>query len=176
MLKHSWLNPKLEVKRTKEYGKGIFAKEDISKSERLAIFGGSIIKIDEIDNLPEELTDLPMQIEERFVICSVKSGKPEDTDFFNHSCEPNSGIKGQIFLVAIKNIKKDEEVTFDYAMVLSESIESDIVDSPMECKCGDKNCRKNITDNDWKIPELQKKYKGYFSQYLQEKIDAINKI
>ena len=174
MLKYSWLNPKLEVRKTEKYGKGIFAKENISKDERLAIFGGHIMYIDELNNLPEELSELPMQIEERFILCSVKSGEPEDTDFFNHSCEPNSGFKGQIFLVAMRDIKQDEEITFDYAMVLSESTESNLIDSPMECKCGHKNCRKNITDYDWKIPELQKKYNGYFSQYLQERIDTIN--
>ena len=31
-------------------------------------------------------------------------------------------------------------------------------------------CRKIITDDDWKIIELQKKYRGYFSKYLQKRI------
>ncbi len=47
-----------------------------------------------------------MQIEERFVM-GVKSDKDtEDTDFFNHSCNPNCGFKGQIFLAAMRDIKK----------------------------------------------------------------------
>ena len=54
-------------------------------------------------------------------------------------------------------------------MVVSKSIGSDIV-FEMECKCGSSNCRKRITEEDWKIPELREKYNGYFSQYLQEKI------
>jgi hypothetical protein len=41
--------------------------------------------------------------------------------------------------------------------------------------CGSPNCRGLITEEDWKIPELQKKYDGYFSWYLQEKIDGIKK-
>ena len=130
------------------------------------------MSIDEINNLPERLQEYPMQIEERFVLGSRKAQKPEDTDFFNHSCEPNSGFRGQIFLVAMRDIEKDEEITFDYAMVVSESIGSDIV-FEMKCNCKATSCRKTITENDWKIGSLQHKYRGYFSQYIAEKIDAL---
>jgi hypothetical protein len=149
----------------------VFAKGDLQAGERLAIFGGDIMLIDEIKNLPEMLQDYPMQIEERFVIGSRNSIEPEDTDFFNHSCNPNSGFKGQIFLVAMRDIKKEEEITFDYAMVVSKSAGSDVV-FEIECQCGSKNCRRRITESDWMQPELQKKYRGYFSHYIQEKIDS----
>ncbi len=171
--KSSWLNPKLEVRNSRINKKGVFTKEYIKKDERLAIFGGDVMFIDEIENLPEELRDYTMQIEERFVLGTKTATEPEDTDFFNHSCESNSGFKGQIFLVAIRDIKKNEEITFDYAMVLSKSVNSDIV-FEMECKCGSKNCRRKITEEDWELPELQKKYNGYFSQYTQEKINNEN--
>lgn len=167
---HTWINPKLKINKSKKHGKGAFAKKNILKGERLAIFGGYVMLIDELNILPEELSDLPMQIEERFVLASQKTGEPEDTDFFNHSCNPNSGFKGQIFLVAMRNIRKCEEITFDYAMVVSESVGSSII-FEMKCKCDSRNCRKIITENDWKIPELRHRYNGYFSQYLQEKID-----
>ncbi len=98
---HTWINPKLKVAKSKKHGKGVFAKEDIQKGERLAIFGGYVMLNDELNALPEKLRDLPMQIEERFGLASQKIGKPEDTDFFNHSCNPNSGFKGQIFLVSM---------------------------------------------------------------------------
>lgn len=147
----------------------MFAKENIIRGARLAIFGGKLMFIDEIRNLPEHLQDYTMQIEERFILgASQNSTEPDETDFFNHSCEPNSGFKGQLFLVAMRDIKNNEEITFDYAMVVSESVGSDFV-FKMECKCGSGNCRKKITENDWKLPELQKKYYGFFSQYLQEK-------
>lgn len=45
----------------------------------------------------------------------------------------------------------------------------------LKCKCGSKNCRKIIRGDDWKIKKLQKKYKGYFSDYLQKKIDKLNR-
>jgi hypothetical protein len=71
----------------------------------------------------------------------------------------------------MRDIKKDEEITFDYAMVVSESVGSSII-FEMECECGSPVCRKRITESDWMLPELQRRYNGYFSQYIQEKIDA----
>jgi SET domain-containing protein len=169
-IKHNWLNPGLEVRNSKIGGRGVFAKENIIRGTRLAIFGGKLMFIDEIRNLPEHLQEYTMQIEERFILGPPQnSTEPDETDFFNHSCEPNSGFKGQMFLVAMRDIKKNEEITFDYAMVVSESVGSDFI-FELECKCGSGNCRKKITENDWKLPELQKKYYGFFSQYLQEKI------
>lgn len=168
-IKHNWLNPKLEVRNSKIGGRGVFAKENIIRGTRLAIFGGKLMLIDEIRNLPEPLQEYTMQIEERFALGPPQnSTEPDETDFFNHSCEPNGGFKGQMFLVAMRDIIKNEEITFDYAMVVSESVGSDFV-FEMECKCGSSNCRKKITENDWKLPEIQKKYYGFFSQYLQEK-------
>jgi len=172
--KSSWLSPKLQARRSKIDSMGVFAKENVKAGERLAIFGGDIMLIDEIHDLPEKLQDYPMQIEERFVIGTRNSTEPEDTDFFNHSCEPNSGFKGQIFLVAMRDIKKEEEITFDYAMVVSKSVGSDVV-FEIECQCGSKHCRKKITESDWTLPDLQRKYSGYFSQYIQEKIDSNKK-
>lgn len=169
-IKNNWLNPVLEVRTSNIGGKGVFSKENIVRGTRLAIFGGQLMLIDEIRNLPKNLQGYTIQIEERFILGPPQnSTEPDETDFFNHSCEPNSGLKGQMFLVAMRDIKKNEEITFDYAMVVSESVGSDFV-FEMECKCGYSNCRKKITENDWKLPEIQKKYCGFFSQYLQEKI------
>jgi uncharacterized protein len=170
----SWISDKLEVRNSKIHKKGVFARESIKKGERLTIFGGEIMRIDELDGLPPGLDEYPMQIEERFVLGSRTARDPEPSDFFNHSCQPNCGFKGQIFLVAMRDIKHNEEVTFDYAMVVSQSIGSDIV-FEMECTCGERGCRKQITEDDWRLPALQKKYSGFFSQYIQEKIDAASK-
>jgi hypothetical protein len=164
----SWMNPKLEVRETQKYGKGVFAKKDIKKDEILNIFGGYIISIKEAEKFPNEIRDESVQISEEFCLGVSKKSELERSSYFNHSCNPNAGFKGQIFLVAIRNIKKNEQILFDYAMVLSKAKGAKFY--KMECFCGSKNCRGYITDNDWKILELRKKYKGYFQLYLQEKI------
>jgi uncharacterized protein len=159
----SWMNPKLEVRDTKKYGKGVFAKEDIKKGETLAVFGGYVVKLD------EEPTDSGIQISENLILSSLNY--TEQTDYINHSCNPNSGIKGQNFLVSIIKIKKNEQITFDYAMCLYSQTKK--ADYTIDCLCESKNCRKIVTSNDWKIPDLQKRYNGYFQLFLQEKINKI---
>ena len=171
MTHHSWLHPGLEKRCSVTQGCGIFARHDITRGERLAIFGGKIIPIDDMLDLPVEMQRYTMQIEERFVLGPAMN-EPEDTDFFNHSCDPNAGFRGQIFLVAMREIRAGEEITFDYSMTVSESAESDMV-FRMECRCGSPRCRKIITEDDWKIPGLQERYLGYFSQYIQDKMDTM---
>jgi len=169
---NSWLHPDLEKRCSATQGCGIFARADIRKGERLALFGGKVMLIDDMYQLPAELQSYTMQIEERFVLGPAGS-VAEDTDFFNHSCDPNSGFSGQIFLVAMREIHSGEEITFDYAMTVSESVGSDMVFS-LKCACGSPLCRGTITEQDWMLPGLQERYKGYFSPYIQNKIERLN--
>ena len=164
----SWTNPKLEVKNTGEYKRGVFAKENIRKGEMLSVFGVYVMTIKDERKLPEDYNDTGVQIHDKFVLGIKKRDELEDADYFNHSCNPNAGFNGQIFLVAIRNIKRGEEIAFDYAMAISRTKASGSY--KFKCLCGAKNCRKEITNNDWKIPSLKRKYKGYFQWYLENKI------
>ncbi|MGH3270311.1 MAG: hypothetical protein ACRDN1_14840 [Trebonia sp.] len=42
----------------------------------------------------------------------------------------------------------------------------------MPCQCGTADCRGVITGHDWQRPDLQRKYRGYFSWYLQRRIQG----
>jgi uncharacterized protein len=162
----SWVNPKLEVKPSALKNYGLIATDTILHDELLVIFGGKIMTKDEVLQLPEELRPNVLQISDHHWIGTGLS-MVEPTDFINHSCNPNAGIKGQIQLVAIRDIQAGEEITFDFATVIAEWVGMDAI----SCNCGAFDCRKIIMQDDWKNPYLQKKYKGYFSMYLQEKID-----
>jgi SET domain-containing protein len=109
---HSWLTSKALASSSQKHGKGVFCKEKIMEGERIAIFGGSIMHIEEMKNYTEQQQEYPMQIEQRFVLGRRSCDGEEDTDFFNHSCDPNAGFRGQIFLVAMRDINEGEEVTF----------------------------------------------------------------
>lgn len=170
----SWMNPKLEVRDTGKYGKGVFAKGNIEKNEILSIFGGYVMLRSEEVKLSKGISDNAVKISESHVLGAKKISELEDASFFNHSCNPNAGFQGQIFLVAMRGIKKDEQITFDYAMVLSKT--KGVKFYKVRCLCGEKECRNFITDNDWKISKLQKKYKDYFQFYLQEKIKNLHTI
>ncbi len=85
----------------------------------------------------------------------------------NHSCDPNCGIRvnetGAHDFVAIKDIRVNKEITFDYAM------RNYTIDYfPNKCMCGSKGCRGKITG--WKdLPDEKKKeYKGFAAPYLLE--------
>ena len=191
------MNPKLEVRKTKKYGKeilpkfvggkkiyekrgffgeGVFVRKDVKKGETLIVMGGYILTIKDENKLKGIVADKPIEISEDF---SIGPRKPSDMalmpqHYVNHSCNPNVGFKGQIFMVAIRNINKGEEIAYDYAMVMHPN-ESSNSYFKIKCLCGSKNCRGYVAEDDWKIPELQKKYDGYFQYFLQDKINKIKK-
>jgi len=113
----------------------------------------------------DEEGDHGVQISESLVIASPIGYPLGPADFINHSCNPSVGFCGQIGLVAMRDIKANEEITFDYAMCLHPVI--GVPRYVMPCSCGSLNCRRIVTEDDWQIPELQVKYCGYFQPYLQ---------
>ena len=77
----------------------------------------------------------------------------------NHSCNPNAGIKNNRDIVAIKKIRKGEEIVLDYAM-------NNINGWEMKCRCGSRNCRKTVSA----FKELDNKTKRKYLDYV---IDCI---
>lgn len=171
MIKHSFVTKKVKVLRSGIDRKGIFAEKPIKQGEVISVWGGFIITQNEYGHLSKScfknIEDYATKIADGFYLVSSKKGGLEDDDFFNHNCSPNAGIKGHLLMVAMRDIAKGEEVTYDYAMTDADYNYS------FRCNCGSKNCRKVITTKDWKNPALQKKYKGYFSWYVQEKINSL---
>ena len=83
----------------------------------------------------------------------------------NHSCEPNCGIKDLFKIVAMRDIKSGEEITWDYEMT------EDNPNWRMRCRCGSDQCRKNI-GNYQNMPEkTRQKYRGFISAWLVKKYD-----
>ena len=171
MLKHSYLNKKAKVSRSGIDRKGVFALEPIKKDEIISVWGGFIITQDDFDRLSKkefkDIENYATKVADDFYLVSSKKGGLEDDDFFNHSCEPNAGIKGHLLMSATRGIAKGEEITYDYAMTDAD------FDYSFKCICQSKGCRKIITTRDWRKPNLQKRYKGYFSWYVQDKINQL---
>lgn len=163
----SWIDPRLEVYQSSERSAGVFATVPLAKDTLLAVFGGTIMNKESVLSLPAESIKNVLQIDDGLWIGSSHA---EKTDFINHSCDPNAGLKGQIFLVAMRDIVSGEEITFDYATVVSEWIGME----PLTCNC-QASCRKKVEAHDWQRKELQEKYRGYFASYIQEKIDILKK-
>jgi uncharacterized protein len=145
-------------------GNGVYALQAIKKGELLGMFGGVILTGTELKTVSDTIRSLSIQVEDNLYLVTRVLGAG---DHFNHSCEPNAGLNGQIALVAMRDIAPDEEVTFDYATCDSSDYDE------FACACGAVNCRRQVTGNDWKLPELWEKYDGYFSPYLAHKIEAL---
>lgn len=86
--------------------------------------------------------------------------------FINHSCEPNVGFAGNVVLITIRDVTAGEELTTDYALF-------DDYDGQMTCQCNTASCRRVIDGHDWRRRDLQRRYCGYFSWYLQRKISEM---
>ena len=162
MWPHRWMTKKVKATSSKIHGLGVMATEDISKGEDVAVLGGIIVPLSEIKKYDSIMGDVGIQIDDNFFIVPTTREELEKTGVFNHSCEPNCGMASAIKFIAIKDIKKGEELVFDYAF--TESFKQEF-----ECACGSESCRKTIHPTDWKLPELQKKHSEYFSHYLQKK-------
>lgn len=134
------------------------------------MFGGYVMRVADEPSF-EEGGDFALQIDEEFVIGAQSEADIDDAQYFNHSCDPNGGLRGQLGLVAMRDIAPDEEVTFDYAMVLVET--KVLPPYGFECHCGSANCRGRVSSQDWRSPELQERYRGWFSWCVQRRIDSM---
>lgn len=176
---YSWMSPLVKIKETKKYGKGVFAKHDINKDTILFVMGGYILDINDENKLVKEggiASDKPIEISDCFSISPIdeESLKMMPQHYINHSCDPNCGWNGQLFLVSMRNIKKDEEITYDYAMIMCSNPNSDSYFT-MKCKCDSSKCRRIISENDWMDPKIQKRYDGYFQWFIQKNIDKLKR-
>jgi uncharacterized protein len=161
VLVSSYISPKaVKGQQSGIAGRGLIAVAPIAKDEIVAIKGGHLVDTATLDALPERLRNSDVQVADGFHLVALDEAEYEPVMLFiNHSCEPNVGFAGNIVLVAMRDVAAGEELTTDYALF-------DDADDPMTCNCGRPSCRGTISGRDWQLPELQRRYGGYFSTYL----------
>jgi uncharacterized protein len=162
----SYLSPKTDVRKSTIHGKGLFAKKMIKKGEIVSVKCGHVMDGKMLAQF-SDFKNSELQIEtDLFLAPRSKNERAACMMYLNHSCDPNIGIEGNIIFVAMRNIASGEELTMDYAMF------DDAGSYHIRCSCQSKECRKVINGGEWKNVKLQKKYRGYFSTFIQKKIDA----
>src|SRR4029450_9034443 len=169
MVRLSYLSPKTEVRQSKIHGRRLFAIADIAKNEIVAVKGGHIVDGKTLrEKITPRLGPVEIQIDDDLFIAPVTD---EERDvsmlYLNHSCNPNLGVRGEITFVAMRDIRSSEELTHDWAT-------TDDDEYSIECKCGAPNCRKILTGKDWQRPELQRRYRGYFSAHLARQVSMFD--
>lgn len=135
-------------------GKGIYLNKAVKKDETIFVFSG------EEKTITSRLwfhNPNALQVGYAKWLAPKKGATGQ---FLNHSCSPSAGLKGNTKIVAMRDLKKDEEVTIDYA--LSETYPL----WHMKCMCGEKNCRKVVKPYQDMPAWRMKKYAKYTAQYI----------
>ena len=138
---------------SKIHNKGVFASQDIKKGTRIFQYLGERIskeegdrrsekQIEEAEKNPEKGQVYIFELNNKY---DIDGNIPEnDAKYINHSCEPNCEtdiIKNKIWIKSMKNIKKGEELTYDYSYGLEDFQE-------YHCNCRAENCFGYILDSD----------------------------
>ncbi|TSC98433.1 MAG: hypothetical protein Greene101449_933 [Candidatus Peregrinibacteria bacterium Greene1014_49] len=166
---YSYLSQKCKAKKSAINGWGVFARDTINKGELVAAWGGKICHKKEMKRLCKKrpaYASHPISVFDDLFLVPLDVNLIEDSDKFNHSCNPNTGVRGQILLIARKQIPVGEEICFDYETTQMGNFDG----LPFLCKCNSKNCRKRITGKAWKNKEFRKKNHGFFSWYIEKKL------
>jgi hypothetical protein len=143
------------VKESPDRGRGVYAARDIRKDEVILEFNGPHVTIGSLEGIPREVQDHLFNIGQGEYLIVREPGA-----YTNHSCGPNAGIRRDVLLVAMRDIKKDEEITFDYSMITADGW-------TLECLCGSPSCRK-IVGNYKDLPdELKRKYAMYTPDWIK---------
>lgn len=163
----NWFSSKTEKRASPIHGRRLFAGVAITAGEIVAVKGGAIMDSATWSLVREAVSPAEIQIEDDLYIAPRSADEVEANILcLNHSCNPNVGVRGQITFVAMRDIPAGAELTIDYAMIDADPAER------MACACGAPECRTLITGDDWRLQELQRRYAGYFSRYIQDRFVA----
>jgi len=147
------------------FGKGVQALINIDKGKKILDFKGPVLNRCDLPSPYNEKNDYYLQIGPD----SFLGPSGELDDYVNHSCNPNSGIvfkTSSIELVAIKPIKKNEQIFYDYSTTM------DNFGWKMKCHCKSTSCREWI-DDFFNIPHHTQQYyieQGIVPDYIVKKL------
>lgn len=152
-----WCAPK----RSKIHLQGVFATKDIPKGTRIIEYVGRKLTKKQSDDVFEEQFEKSENHTKDGGVYLFELNKRYDIDgnvswntarLINHGCDPNAEtdiIRGHIYIIATRDIKKGEEILYNYGFDID-----NYEDHP--CLCGSPKCMGYIVDEDlW--PKLKRK-------------------
>jgi uncharacterized protein len=127
-----------KIKKSNIDNKGLYAARNIKANTKIIYYKGKLITKRETERNPK------YDNEKAIYLFNVNSRYDLDGDFeyntarlINHSCNPNCEVAGKglkLWIFALRDIKKGEELSYDYGFGFDENYKDYI------CKCGSKNC------------------------------------
>ena len=151
-----------KIRKSKVHGNGVFASHDIPEGAKILEYLGEKITKQESDKRGWTQFDKAKKTGDAAVYLFILNKKYDidgnftwnDARLINHTCEPNCEaevIRGKIWIVALRDIPKGEELGFNYGFDLD-----NYEDHP--CRCGTVSCVGFIVGEDY-WPKLKKKLK-----------------
>ena len=149
----------IRVKKSILHGNGVFASNYIKKNTKIIQYKGEKVTRAEGNRRSEKRIKKYLHSKEEGSVYIFELNNKYDIDgtpeynrakYINHSCNPNCEvdiINDEIWISSIKNIKKNDELTYDYGYAFDPDDYKDHI-----CKCGSNNCIGYIiSSDDWKI-------------------------
>ena len=145
-----------KIKKSKIDKNGLYANQNIKKGTKIIEYKGKIISVKQSETNPK------FDNGKAIYLFNISKKYDLDGDFkfntarlINHSCEPNCEVFGsglKIWVYAMKNIKKGEELSYDYGFNYDDDYKA------YPCKCGTKNCAGYIVrqGSRWRIKKKRK--------------------
>jgi len=151
------------VKRSNLHGNGVFAAQDIPAGTRILNYAGKRITPEQADDMHPVNPDDPFHTF-FFALSSGKvidgGNKGNDARWINHACSPNCQAEEnadgtKVRIVALRDIKKGEELFYDYGLVIDGKI-TKTLRKQYQCLCGSPKCRGTMLT----LPPERKKRKN----------------
>ena len=145
-----------KIKKSKIDKIGLYANRDIKKGTKIIEYKGKIITTRQSEENPK------FDNGKAIYLFNLNKRYDLDGDFkfntarlINHSCDPNCEVAGsglKVWVYAIKDISKDEELSYDYGF----SYDKDYKQFP--CKCRSVKCVGYIVreGSRWRIKKKRK--------------------
>ena len=152
----------IEVKTISEGFNGVFAGEFIPRGATIARDGGVVVS--SIEDVLSDKNYVAL-IDDGLWLAPRDYEQLEPIFFLNHSCESNVARYGGLVYVAKRDIAPGEQVTIDYAPLIS-----GFRDWKMKCLCGSPVCRGDITSQDWQVPAVAEQLWMEWLPFIQRKI------
>ncbi|MGC3982194.1 MAG: SET domain-containing protein-lysine N-methyltransferase [Steroidobacteraceae bacterium] len=141
----------VEVRNSPIHGRGVYAVQPIKKGTRVYEYVGERISHAEADRRfwkkqQDDGHTFLFVVNRKTVIDGTRLGN--DARYINHRCDANCETvteDNRIFIEATADIKKGEELGYDYQLTWSsEDTPEDL--ALYNCRCGSKNCRGTMLD------------------------------
>jgi SET domain-containing protein len=134
------------VRDSKIHGKGVFAARKIPAEACIVEYTGERITDEVAADRGSYDPENPyhtfyFSLEEGNMIDGAVDGS--DARWINHACEPNCEAReeeGRVFIYALRDIKRSEELNYDYGLILEER-QTKALKRAYECRCGAASCR-----------------------------------